>query len=73
MTLLDVLPQVEQLDRKDLIALQMTVSELLREYDHVVSQEEIDIVTQRYADYLDDPDDSVSADDMLAYLDDLVQ
>jgi hypothetical protein len=73
MTLIDVLPQIEQLDRDDLIELQFAVSQLLHNQERNLGQDEVRIVNERYRDYLDNPEDFVSADEMADYLDDLIR
>jgi len=72
MVLLDVLPQVERLDREDLLGLQVAVGQLLEAYDDVPSEEEIALVTARYRDYLADPESSISVEEALAHLDGLI-
>jgi len=72
MTLTDVLPQVEQLSHADLIELQVMVAELLRAQDRIPSADEIAVVTERYTQFLERPDESIGADEIMAYLDDLI-
>jgi len=72
MTLTDVLPQVEKLDQADLIALHQTIGLWLRELERPLGQDEINLVQERYRDYLDHTEDSISYDDMMSYLSTLV-
>ena len=69
---MDVLPQVEQLDHDDLVGLQLAVSQLLRAHDNMPSDEDVALIQERYRDYLADPESSISVDEMMAYIDDLI-
>jgi len=72
MTLMDVLPQVEQLDRDDLVDLQAAIEQLLHARDYFPSAEEAATIDERYREYLADPESSISVDDMMAHLDALI-
>ena len=72
MTLTDVLPQVEQLDRDDLLGLQATIGQLLRARDYVPGDDEVVIIDERYNDYLANPESSISVDELMTYPDTLI-
>ena len=72
MTLADVLPQVGQLGRDDLIELHRAVRQLLAAHDQVVDEETTKVVNQRYQDYLDHPETSIGPDEMADFLDELI-
>jgi len=72
MTLMDVLPQVEQLGRDDLIGLRVAISQLLRARDYVPTEEEAAVIGERYRDFLADPEASISVDELMAHLDSLI-
>jgi len=73
MTLMDVLPQVGKLGQADLIELHQTIGLWLRELERPLSQDEINLVQERYLDYTDHPDDFISYDEIASYLDTLAQ
>ena len=72
MTLMDVLPQVEKLDHAELVELHSTIGSWLSEQERSVGQDEIDLVEARYRDFLLHPEDEISEDEMMDYLNDLV-
>jgi len=72
MALTDVLTQVDQLNRDDLVGLQVAISQLLRARDHVPTEEEAAVVGERYRDYLADPEASISVDELMAHLGSLI-
>jgi len=72
MTLVDVLPQVEQLDRDGLLGLQAAVGQLLRARDYVPGDDEVAIINERYDDYLANPESPISVDELMTHLDTLI-